>query len=430
MMASNQRASLRSWGFKCLLTFVCALGLVSCAGDDNDTPSDPTVARTVIVYIVAENKLNNVVASDVYEMIQGAKALTDNDCLMLYVDDIQKPRIYTIDNKTEAEDLISLVPEKEYDHDLNSTDPETLAEVLRYARSHHSADSYGIIFWSHGSGWQTLENTKMHVNDRNSNDTQLQPQLKYSFGIDNGYNKVSDHVLDRTKEEMSVIDLAKTVKQFGHVEFIMFDCCFMQTIEVAYQLKDITNYIIGAPNEIPNKGAPYDKIVPLMANNINCQDIVDAYYNHYCNTIFGSVLSVINTDGLPALASATKEVYHKYKHTMEDIDLTQVNNYFNYDNCRHKPNYCYPDFYDMNSLMKQWLNDSDYKAWKSTFDQVVVYTRATNFFYSGFPNNNSSVDVETASGVSMFLPLQKYQGDLFLNSYFLLDWAHALGIYK
>jgi hypothetical protein len=432
-MAKNNKSYKRfnKGAFWCLIVLLFALVLVSCSSDDDDTPSDRTISRTIIAYIVAENTLNNVLAADVYEMIQGAKSLTDNDCLLLYIDDIKTPRIYTIDNKTEATDLVSLVPEKQYDGDLNSCDPKTLAHVLDYARRNHSADSYGIVFWSHASGWQTIEKEKNAVNGRNQDEATMMPSRRYSFGIDNGLNKVSNVEFDPTKEELSIIDLASVVESFGKVDFIFFDCCFMQTVEVAYQLRNATKYIIGAPNEIPARGAPYDKIVPLMAaDKIDYNAIVDAYYEYYCNGIYGSVLSVISTAGLPQLADATARVYAKYKNSLEDLDLSKTNNYFNYDVCRHNRDNCYPDFYDMNSVMLQWLSSDDYAVWKQAFDQAVAYSRSTDFFYSAFKGNNSRVDTTTVGCVSMFLPLQKYRGDYFLDSYFRLDWSKALGIYK
>ena len=428
----NNNFWFRKGIIKSLIVSLCSLFLVACSKDDDNPGGDGTLSRTVIVYMVAENTLNNVVAADVFEMLKGAKSLTDNDCLLLYIDDIKYPRIYAIDNKTQAQDLVSLVPEKEYDHEQNSCDPNILAQVLDYARSCHRADSYGIIFWSHASGWQTIENGKSAVNQRDNSECLATPGLRYSFGLDNGLNKVSNVEFDPTKEEMSIIDLAAVVKEsFGKVDFIFFDCCFMQTVEVAYQLRNATKCIIGAPNEIPNKGAPYDKVVPLMAaDKIDYKAIVDAYYEHYCDGIYGSVLSVISTDELPQLADATAKVYAKYKNSLEDLDLSKTNNFFNYDVCRHNRNNCYPDFYDMNSVMLQWLSSDDYAVWKKAFDQAVVYSRSTDFFYSGFKGNNHRIDPTTVGCVSMFLPLQKYRGDYFLDSYFRLDWPKALGIYK
>lgn len=414
------------------LTLSAALVLssfFSCSnGDDPIEPSDLSVSRTVVVYMVAENTLNNAAPADVSEIIKGAKSLTDNDCIILFIDDIKNPRIYKIDNKTQAENLVSLVPEMEYESDVLSTSPQVLAQVLDYAREHHPADCYGIVFWSHASGWQMLDKEVQHsVNTRNENNV---PSRRYSFGIDNGMNSSStDFIANQEANVMSVIDLADVVEQkMGKVEFILFDCCFMQTVEVAYQLRNATHYIIGSPAEIPFNGAPYQHIVPLFADKLDCNAIVDAYYDYYKNN-YGIQLSLIDTDGIDAFTRATKSFWDKYRASMEAIAFDKVDNYFNYDNCRHNKDNCYPDFYDVNSLMSVWLSEADYKAWKSSLDKFVVSTRATSKFYSCFPNNNSTVDPDNVACVSMFLPLQKYRGDYFVNSYFQLDWSKEMGIY-
>lgn len=424
--------SFRAWMIRCMLIFsVCTFSFVSCSDHDDDEVVDATPSRTIIFYMVAENSLNNFLAADVFEIIQGAKSLSDNARVVLYVDDINKPRIYTIDNKTTATSLTNLVPEKEYDEDMNSASAETLSEYLNYVKRHHPSQNYGIVFWSHGSGWQTVnKSSSSSVNERNDGNATAAPALRFSFGIDNGRNDNSNNC-DHFKCEMGIPDLAKAVEQFGKVDFIMFDCCFMQNVEVAYQLRNIARYIIASPLEIPSQGAPYDQIIPLMSPEmIDYQSIVDTYYNKYCNSIYGSVLSLVDTKGLPALATATATIYAKYKNTLEELDLSTANNYFNYDKCRHRRDNIYPDFYDMNSVMKLWLSSDDYTTWKKAFDSAVVYSRATDFFYSSFPGNNDSIDVATAGCITMFLPFQKYRDDYFIDSYFLLDWTKALGIYK
>ena len=46
--------------------------------------------------------------------------------------------------------------------------------------------------------------------------------------------------------------------------FIMFDACFMQSVEVAYELRDCCDYYIGFPAENPGPGAAYDRMFPFI----------------------------------------------------------------------------------------------------------------------------------------------------------------------
>lgn len=37
------------------------------------------------------------------------------------------------------------------------------------------------------------------------------------------------------------------------LKFILFDSCNMQSVEVAYELRDCAEYFIGSPTEIPDR---------------------------------------------------------------------------------------------------------------------------------------------------------------------------------
>lgn len=53
----------------------------------------------------------------------------------------------------------------------------------------------------------------------------------------------------------------------------------MQAVEVAYELRDYTDYCIGSPTEIPGPGASYDAVVPAMFSAENAAvNIAKAYY--------------------------------------------------------------------------------------------------------------------------------------------------------
>ena len=57
---------------------------------------------------------------------------------------------------------------------------------------------------------------------------------------------------------------------------------FMQSVEVAYELRDYTDYCIGSPTEIPGPGASYDELVPAMFFSEDAAvDIAKAYYEPY-----------------------------------------------------------------------------------------------------------------------------------------------------
>ena len=81
---------------------------------------------------------------------------------------------------------------------------------------------------------------------------------------------------------MNISDLREALSVAPHLDFILFDACFMQSVEVLYELKEYANYIIGSPTEIPAPGAPYQKVVPAMlSNTTTAVGIGKAYFEFY-----------------------------------------------------------------------------------------------------------------------------------------------------
>ena len=73
------------------------------------------MAQTVLVYMVAENSLSiyatydmNSQKCDADEMLGSVKAMSDNDRLVLFIDDTDLPRIYVLTNKTKASHITQL----------------------------------------------------------------------------------------------------------------------------------------------------------------------------------------------------------------------------------------------------------------------------------------------------------------------------------
>ena len=65
------------------------------------------------------------------------------------------------------------------------------------------------------------------------------------------------------EEYMSAGDLAEGLSEIKF-DYVIFDVCFMSSIELLYDLKDNARYILASPAEIMGKGIPYHKVLPLL----------------------------------------------------------------------------------------------------------------------------------------------------------------------
>ncbi len=408
-----------------ILAVLALVVLASCDKDDGGT-NEPPSGRTVIVYMVAENSLASYAYADVNEMLSAAAQMGDDDRLVIYLDNTLLPRVYIVTNKTKATTLSDLTPVKSYDADWNSASAEVLQEVVAFAEDKCPNADYGLVLWSHASGW--IPST--YSADSTSSAAPLRRSAgkgtpRKSFGIDNGLNTQSD-----VGWQMNVDDMARCLSQFPKFQFMLFDACFMQCAEVAYELRDCTAWLLGAPAEIPGDGAPYQNVLPLLfARTFSPSAVTDSYVNFYRNDM-GALFSAVDCSQMDDFAAATRILVQAYRQMLLEADYDSVQNYFNYD--RYRSLAALPDYFDMQGIMRNVLPQAEYTAWKSRLDALAVRD-GTPMWYSMYANRLEgngflSLDQSQYGGISMFVPLEKYENrhEAFYDAFAQTSWAQAV----
>lgn len=394
---------------KYLLLSLSVVSLMAChSGSDDPGSPDDTNSRTVLVYIMAENRLSSFATADEYadpqgdisEMLEAAYDIPDNSHLIIFLDDANKnenPRIYEV-KKSKKGERGYLETVKEYDEELCSTDPAVLRDVLTMVKADFPATGYALVMWSHGSAWLHAAKTK---------DTR-------SIGIDNESNSYSD-----TGVGMEIVSLKEVLEGFGKLDYLYFDACFMQAVEVAYELRNVTDYVISSPAETPGTGGAYHKMMASMfladaekaatgmvEDNFNyykdiydrvpdLDDVNDPYYRYN----YGNVISAVKCSELDALAQVTKPLVGKYAGDKTVLSLPDnVQEY----NTKWS---AYPDYYDMNGVIHQIADDSEYESWKTQLDKTVIVRKATDKWvsYNGWASLKSESD-SPFGGISMYVP--------------------------
>ena len=116
--------------------------------------------------------------------------------------------------------------------------------------------------------------------------------------------------------EMNVEDIAKAVQRSGlHLRFIHNDCCEMQCIEVAYALRDVTDYVAGSPMQISAIGGFYTDMLRWGYFSPDIADLGKTYVDYYRGKgslpyyeDFGVVFSILRTADLQAVADSMAKV--------------------------------------------------------------------------------------------------------------------------
>lgn len=261
---------------KLLSYFVCAIGIFfSCKRDDLHITT--TKERTTIIYMVADNDLYYNAETDISEILAATfDTVTSN--ILIYVDGkdnslLDVPTIYKVHNG----ELIKL---KDYSF-LNSTSPHVLNKVLLDAKALSPSKKYGLVLWSHATGWLPPDLSSNIFKSSNSNKL----GLVKSFGR-------------QKKNEMDIIDLANSIPY--QMDFILFDACLMSSVECIYELKDKSAIIIASPTDILAYGFPYEDIVPILSKNtIDYADIGKKYmefYHHKFGLLNSGTITVVKTE--------------------------------------------------------------------------------------------------------------------------------------
>jgi hypothetical protein len=373
---------------KYVLLLVSSLLLVACSGDDDNEPAPkPADTRTILVYMAAENNLDAFAEYDIAEMKEGSKTLSDDDRLIIYYDNASTDKPYLARVKDGL-----LIDKVEMEESI-AADPALLEKTLRTVREKYPATSYGLVLWGHASGWLI------------SNDT-----LQYNQTRGYGYTKNNQNIY-----WMNIPSMAKALSHVPHLDFIFFDCCHMACIENAYELRQVTDYIIGSPAEIPGVGAPYQTVVPAMMEKTSFySSIIDRYYEQRADGL-DVPLAAIKTSEVANLTSATRTVLKSIADSFgsEYPDVSGLIHYYNdrtYDNM----------YYDMNDFILKFASADNYKIWKQAYDKTVVYKKmAERWMTNRDPYIVDSTwktyygDFEMTEarfgGVSMFVPQWRFR---------------------
>lgn len=394
--------------FSKVWTFLALAGLSAWACDRKETPvkepipEDNTAETTVLLYMMGENNLSYFVREDLQEVTQGIKEMPVNNHLVVFVDDASYPYMIHYEKKNEKTICDTLI---RYTEDVCSTDPRILKETLNTVYQRFPSNQYGLILWSHGDGWIPA--------------TQ-KAQTRF-IGIDNETNSPSSNI----GPQMEIVDLANVLADFP-MKFILFDACFMQSAEVAYELRNCAEYLIGSPMEIPGPGAPYHKIMAPMFSpeGIDVHGIAYNYYAYYnpelnggISSTYGAAISTICCAEMEKLAKETQLFVRNYAKKEGGITADLL---YPYD-FRSRQFY-----YDLGDFVKQTATTDEYNRWKEQWKRVISDCYTTPTVYSAY-EGYIRMDSERYHGISMYMPKEEIRYNSYNKAFKQTQWYSAAG---
>lgn len=424
---------------KILFAIIATAVFTACNKDKEDEPKPEIKAdRTVLVYMSGECSLWDYVDLDLNEMKTGSMTIGNNN-LLVYVDRggtkeipwlarIKEGKyVDSVSIKDIAKEMNLTPAQTSVTDDPYSSEGQVMEGVIRYAFKKYPSqnDDYALAFFGHGSGWLMKDSVTYTAMGRQK-----------AYGIDNGRNSKDD-----SGKWLNIPTMAKLLSKLPHLTYMFFDCCNMMCLEDAYELRNVTDYLIGSPAEIPGVGAPYITVVPAMFEKTTFwKSIVDRYFEQRASG-YDVPLSVVKTSEMENLASATRTVLKAIAPKLPNPgdgypDMTGLIHYY-YD-------YSYEqEFYDANDFILKYADPDDYNNWKQALDKAVVYKKmATSwminksprdenywYYWNKYYGNYFTVTEEKYGGVSMFVPtyIQRTSDNNYIQR---MGWYYAAGYHE
>lgn len=326
--------------FAFVLTLLSLIGLSSCTDEAFDV--DTVNKQTILVFMPWSGSSNtqgltHYLSNNIDSICQGIvdkKGLNNTRVLVFFSESAGNSTLYDLQYDATLKS-VSRVPIKTYEgSSYNSA--EGFASILGDVKANAETLNYALIIGGHGAGWTYADdwqnypvNAKPYTASQGQPATPTAPSFSgISFGTDDNLPLTRLHDDDssnpqtrffgsvsRKENSIDVTTLAEGIKMSGiKMQYILFDACYMGNVETAYELKDVTNYLVSSSSEIMAAGIPYRTIwSSLNGATPSYSSIVASSINYYKNSNSPYLnLAAIDCRQLDDLASVMKEINDRY----------------------------------------------------------------------------------------------------------------------
>lgn len=298
---------------------------VSCSnGDSPDGPDVPVtpVGQTVFMFFPWSNSLLSDFRRTVEDMqtVVAQRSMKD-ERIMVFMATSEREAVLFELKKQNGRCLTDTL--RRYS-DRPFTSRQWLTSLFSEVMTLAPASRYGMVVGCHGLAWvpvQGQRNAQKRLGsqeriDEEDNlykeeriDKEGEPNDLMHFEVQ---GPVTTRFIGGTYPETQIetTDLADAMADAGfHTEYILFDACYMSSVEVAYELKDVTHYLIASPTEVLSYGFPYITMGKHLLGTPNYKGIVDSFISFYSsyNLPYGTV-AVTDCTQLDALAAIAQQI--------------------------------------------------------------------------------------------------------------------------
>ena len=309
-----------------------------------------------------------------------------------------------------------------------SASAETMHEVLSYIKERFPAKGYSMLVSSHGTGWvpegycnnpSSYENT-MYSLRRTRRGPVPYVEIPAEEGMPLTKSIGCQNISSKQVYEMDITDMAEAIPM--HLDYLIFDACFMGGVEVAYELREKCDRMIFSQTEILADGMDYATMLSYLMEE-ETPDLVgycENYFNYYNNqsgAYKSATISLVDCTRLDPLAEACSDIFESRRSEIAALEgKSTIQKYYRSGLTQHSW------FFDLKSIISSCSASEDQvRKVEDALEGCIIYKAATAEFMQSFAIN-------THSGLSMYLPYRKRN---YLNSFYKeLKWNKDTGLIK
>jgi hypothetical protein len=368
-----------------LFATIALLGLISCR---KDPPTTISVERTVFVYMPwASNLLsyfkNNL--EDLETSIVENKIQTDRFIVFLS-ESATGAKLFELKYENGK---CTRVPLKSYT-DPPFTTAAGISSILKDVVSSSSTSKYAMIIGSHGMGWIPVPPASRLAGE------------KFHWEYGDGPTRFFGG--QTTPYQTNISTLAQGITDAGlHMEYILFDDCYMSNVETAYDLRKVTDYLIGCPTEVMAYGFPYHLVGEYLTGTVDYEGVAEGFYQFYRNysSPYGTVAVTVCSE-LDALAAEMREINRNYPDPLNPSQLSEIQ--------RMNGDYYTPTlFFDLGDYVARLCGNSTLlDNFNAQLERTVPsrFKKHTDKFPAALNGGVQAIPIDTYSGITVSDPTE------------------------
>jgi hypothetical protein len=219
---------------------------------------------TLLIYMAADNDLDEAGEEDLESLRRGSM---DSDMTIVvqrdrwaFVDEAETVRYHIKEGEIFKEERLG---------ETNTGDPEVLKAFIEESARAYPSEKLIVIIWSHGTG---VDDFDMYTANRERYFVPSEEIEEIAIAFD-----------DSAKDFLDNIELQKALTVDAKIDILGFDACLMGMFEIAYQLRNNAEVMVGSQHVEPASGWDYPRVLEELKLNSSSRQMGEELVGFYAD---------------------------------------------------------------------------------------------------------------------------------------------------